>query len=276
MSWAAELLNYRNNVLKEQPEPSPLHLVTKIKPMAGRPKNEKLALTSLGFTKEVTIFIILLEKLIFQLEYLSSFYSDLKTFRIHVQGCFTIPCFSFWLYHVFHTTQLYEFCEVYWQRSESMLTFYIQSDGKGPKSIIVKNTPTVNSQLKVVKHLLRITPITFPYGVPENEEDLEHCQLNENGEFIVVRNVTPGEEVRALPTAPWQSTVWDMDVDTIKKHTLKIRQDMSLNAEFFSVDPVYTYNQDNKEYRYFGDKSDNGTKHFNERIDHNDGSKKES
>ncbi|XP_022321082.1 uncharacterized protein LOC111123203 [Crassostrea virginica] len=202
MSWAAELLNYRNNVLKEQPEPSPLHLVTKIKPMAGRPKNEKLALTSLGFTKE--------------------------------------------------------------------------SDGKGPKSIIVKNTPTVNSQLKVVKHLLRITPITFPYGVPENEEDLEHCQLNENGEFIVVRNVTPGEEVRTLPTAPWQSTVWDMDVDTIKKHTLKIRQDMSLNAEFFSVDPVYTYNQDNKEYRYFGDKSDNGTKHFNERIDHNDGSKKES
>lgn len=157
-----------------------------------------------------------------------------------------------------------------------MLTFYIQSDGKGPKSIIVKNTPTVNSQLKVVKHLLRITPITFPYGVPENEEDLEHCQLNENGEFIVVRNVTPGEEVRALPTAPWQSTVWDMDVDTIKKHTLKIRQDMSLNAEFFSVDPVYTYNQDNKEYRYFGDKSDNGIKHFNERIDHNDGSKKES
>ena len=55
MSWAAELLNYRNNVLKEQPEPSPLHLVTKIKPMAGRPKNEKLALTSLGFTKEVTV-----------------------------------------------------------------------------------------------------------------------------------------------------------------------------------------------------------------------------
>lgn len=54
MSWAAELLNYRNNVANKQHEPSPLHLVTKIKPMYGRPKSEKETLISLGFTKDVS------------------------------------------------------------------------------------------------------------------------------------------------------------------------------------------------------------------------------
>lgn len=54
MSWAAELLNYRNNVANKQHEPSPLHLVTKIKPMYGRPKSEKETLMSLGFTSDVS------------------------------------------------------------------------------------------------------------------------------------------------------------------------------------------------------------------------------
>lgn len=54
MSWAAELLNYRNNVVNKQHEPSPLHLVTKIKPMYGRPKSEKETLMSLGFTSDVS------------------------------------------------------------------------------------------------------------------------------------------------------------------------------------------------------------------------------
>lgn len=54
MSWAAELLNYRNNVANKQHEPSPLHLVTKIKPMYGRPMSEKETLISLGFTNDVS------------------------------------------------------------------------------------------------------------------------------------------------------------------------------------------------------------------------------
>lgn len=58
MSWAAELLNYRNNVATEQHEPSPLHLVTKIKPMSGRPKSEKETLISLGFTSDVSRFFL--------------------------------------------------------------------------------------------------------------------------------------------------------------------------------------------------------------------------
>ncbi|XP_052675964.1 39S ribosomal protein L30, mitochondrial-like [Crassostrea angulata] len=199
MSWAAELLNYRNNVANKQHEPSPLHLVTKIKPMYGRPKSEKETLISLGFTKD--------------------------------------------------------------------------SDHKGPKSVILKNTPCVNNQLMAVKHLLRITPITFPYGVPKSEEELEHSCLNDNGEFVIVKNVTPRNELEMLQVAPKTPTVWDMDSETIKKHTDKIKEDKSLHEEFFTVDPVYKMNQDGKEFRYFGDKSDNGIKHFNERINHTDGSK---
>lgn len=154
-----------------------------------------------------------------------------------------------------------------------MLLLCLQSDHKGPKSVILKNTPCVNNQLMTVKHLLRITPITFPYGIPKSEEDLEHSCLNDNGEFVIVKNVTPRNELEMLQVAPKTPTVWDMDSNTIKKHTDKIKEDKSLHEEFFTVDPVYKMNQDGKEFRYFGDKSDNGIKHFNERINHTDGSK---
>jgi hypothetical protein len=127
-----------------------------------------------------------------------------------------------------------------------------------------------------VKHLVRITPITFPYGAPESEEDFEHCQLNDNGQFLVVRDVTPRSEQEMLPMAPKTESVWEMDTQTIRNHTEQIKRDWSLNEEFFTVDPVYKLNQDGKEYRYFGDKSESGIKHYNECIDHRDGSKKKS
>lgn len=142
--------------------------------------------------------------------------------------------------------------------------------------MIVKNTPDVNSQLMAIKHLVRITPITFPYGVPQGEEDFEHCHLNDNGQFLVVRDVTPKNERELLPVAPKTESVWEMDVQTIQKHTEQIKRDWSLNEEFFTADPVYKLNQDGKEYRYFGDKSGAGIKHYNELIDYRDGSKKKS
>lgn len=53
MSWAMELLNYQKNVLTKQPEPEPLHLVTKIKPVYGRSAQERKVLMALGFTSKV-------------------------------------------------------------------------------------------------------------------------------------------------------------------------------------------------------------------------------
>ncbi len=46
---------------------------------------------------------------------------------------------------------------------------------------IVKNTPMVNKTLYKVKHLVEITPITMPYGMPDKPEN---GFLKENGEFI--------------------------------------------------------------------------------------------
>lgn len=48
-------------------------------------------------------------------------------------------------------------------------------------TIIVKNTPQNNVLLYKVKHLVEITPITMPQGMPD---DPEHAFLKQNGEFI--------------------------------------------------------------------------------------------
>ncbi|GFS19028.1 39S ribosomal protein L30, mitochondrial, partial [Elysia marginata] len=51
--------------------------------------------------------------------------------------------------------------------------------------VVLKNTPDVNGKLRQVQHLLRIKPVTFPYGLPKSESDYKHCFLNEHGEFVV-------------------------------------------------------------------------------------------
>lgn len=123
--------------------------------------------------------------------------------------------------------------------------------------VLLRNTPNINSDLKIVQHLVRITPVTFPYGLPESEEDWEHCYLRDNGEFIIRRKIPNGEE--SLPTdvgvtPDRDSSVWDMDKETIKKQNDKKLAEYDLNSEFFKPQYVYKHNQDGKEHRYFGDK----------------------
>ncbi|XP_029937534.1 large ribosomal subunit protein uL30m [Myripristis murdjan] len=56
--------------------------------------------------------------------------------------------------------------------------------------VIHKNTPSVNSQLKFVKHLVRIQPLKTPYGLPA-EEDMADTYINSKGELIVRRLLKP-------------------------------------------------------------------------------------
>ncbi|XP_041807393.1 39S ribosomal protein L30, mitochondrial [Chelmon rostratus] len=58
--------------------------------------------------------------------------------------------------------------------------------------VIHKNTPAVNSQLKFVKHLVRIQPLRTPYGLPA-EQDMADSYINSNGELIVRRLLQPVE-----------------------------------------------------------------------------------
>lgn len=44
--------------------------------------------------------------------------------------------------------------------------------------------------LNTIKHLLKVQPITFVNGLPENNNDLEKCKLLPNGKFSVSKNQT--------------------------------------------------------------------------------------
>lgn len=49
---------------------------------------------------------------------------------------------------------------------------------------IVENSAHMNAELWKIKHLIKITPITFPDGEP-NENDYAYSYLNEFGEFRI-------------------------------------------------------------------------------------------
>ncbi|XP_013867129.1 large ribosomal subunit protein uL30m [Austrofundulus limnaeus] len=57
-------------------------------------------------------------------------------------------------------------------------------------SVIHKNTPAVNNQLKMIKHLVRIQPLKTPYGLPD-EQDMADTYINSRGELIVHRLLKP-------------------------------------------------------------------------------------
>ncbi|XP_072935157.1 large ribosomal subunit protein uL30m [Epargyreus clarus] len=80
---------------------------------------------------------------------------------------------------------------------------------------IVKNIPEVNAKLWKVKHLIKITPITFPYGEP-TEEDIKYTVLKENGECVVTKTLKPLEgQVEALEE--FHGDEKKMNSDTIKR-----------------------------------------------------------
>ncbi|XP_074465039.1 large ribosomal subunit protein uL30m isoform X2 [Larus michahellis] len=56
-----------------------------------------------------------------------------------------------------------------------------------------KNIPSVNSKLKVVKHLIRIQPLKLPYGLP-TEEEMSDTFLTSKGELVIKRHLKPVEQ----------------------------------------------------------------------------------
>ncbi|XP_061233921.1 large ribosomal subunit protein uL30m [Neopsephotus bourkii] len=64
---------------------------------------------------------------------------------------------------------------------------------KAHRPILHKNIPSVNSKLKVVKHLIRIQPLKLPYGLP-TEEEMTDTFLTSKGELIIKRHLKPVEQ----------------------------------------------------------------------------------
>ncbi|XP_007255628.3 39S ribosomal protein L30, mitochondrial [Astyanax mexicanus] len=56
-----------------------------------------------------------------------------------------------------------------------------------------KNTTSVNNQLKIIKHLVKIEPLKLPYGLP-SEEEMADSYLNSKGELVVRRLQKPVEQ----------------------------------------------------------------------------------
>ncbi|XP_075979170.1 mitochondrial ribosomal protein L30 [Anticarsia gemmatalis] len=80
---------------------------------------------------------------------------------------------------------------------------------------IVKNIPENNSRLWKVKHLVKITPIVFPYGEP-TKDDINYTVLKENGQCIVTKKLEPRpEQIEALEQ--FSNDAKKMDSDTIKR-----------------------------------------------------------
>jgi hypothetical protein len=111
------------------------------------------------------------------------------------------------------------------------------------KRVLVKNTPQFNDMLREVKHLVRIMPLKFPYGVPKNPTDYEHCFINSRGELVVKHTVHPAAETP-------EPSVWEMQRDTYKKDLRRKLELNQVNKEYFSPEYKWKLNEDGKEHRY--------------------------
>ncbi|XP_066840069.1 large ribosomal subunit protein uL30m isoform X1 [Anser cygnoides] len=77
----------------------------------------------------------------------------------------------------------------YW---EKMIIHNLGLD-KAHQPRLHKNIPSVNSKLKVVKHLIRIQPLKLPYGLP-TEEEMSDTFLTSKGELIIRSRLKPVEQ----------------------------------------------------------------------------------
>jgi large subunit ribosomal protein L30 len=95
--------------------------------------------------------------------------------------------------------------------------YYCEQIGLGveeemKKKVFLPNLPSVGILLYKIKHLIQITPITFPQGMPEDfDPDVHGYRLNSNGEFIVTP--TRGESVENITKrADWMK-ITNEDID---------------------------------------------------------------
>jgi len=107
----------------------------------------------------------------------------------------------------------------------------------------------VNRLLDEVKHLIKIQPLKFPNGPPEDESDWEHSRINSRGEMTVIKRLKTYEPDSSVPPDP-NSEKWKLDLDTLRKDLDKKCTDFNVHTEYKPAEYVYRRNQDGKMYRY--------------------------
>ncbi|XP_064556303.1 large ribosomal subunit protein uL30m [Drosophila montana] len=88
-------------------------------------------------------------------------------------------------------------------------------DGKQSDFTVVKNIPENNARLWKIKHLIKVTPITFPYGEP-TAQDIKHTILKENGECLVTKDIGP-VEVRDAARDAFDQLPKRLDTELLRK-----------------------------------------------------------
>ncbi|XP_053161712.1 39S ribosomal protein L30, mitochondrial [Hemicordylus capensis] len=78
----------------------------------------------------------------------------------------------------------------YWEK-DLIKTLGIE---KRHEPTVHKNIPSVNSKLKVIKHLIRIKPLKLPHGIPTEEEMSDTYINTSTGELIIRRHLKPAEQ----------------------------------------------------------------------------------
>ncbi|XP_045203851.2 uncharacterized protein LOC123556864 [Mercenaria mercenaria] len=123
------------------------------------------------------------------------------------------------------------------------------------KVVIVKNKKVTNGLLRKVKHLIEIFPVTFPYGLPESQEDLDHCYIADNGQFIVKKKLQSVKQIDDNIEVSDQlpENKFEMKQDHIDKLLEYRKMRYQINQEYFQTKYIYEKNQDGKEHRYKGD-----------------------
>jgi len=101
----------------------------------------------------------------------------------------------------------------YWDKN---LMKQLGLDGSRSEIALIANTPAMNAMLWKVKHLIRITPITFPQGVPQ-EGDIGATRLLENGQLVFVPQLKADTAV-AQVQAEEAPDIRHLDGETLRKH----------------------------------------------------------
>jgi len=79
---------------------------------------------------------------------------------------------------------------------------------------VIKNTPHNNKLLWIVKHIVKITPITFPYGEPKEGDE---GYLNDKGQYILFKKIGAGVDENRLEA----SHTFFKDPSRIEANTIK-------------------------------------------------------
>nr|CAG4643542.1 EOG090X0EYV [Ilyocryptus agilis] len=102
----------------------------------------------------------------------------------------------------------------YWDK-KTLAHFGLGEGIKSSTIAIVANTPSNCAMLWSVKHLVRVTPITLPQGLPENG-DLSGARLQENGALRFIPQLKSDNGRTQVPST--QQEEGFMDGQTLRKY----------------------------------------------------------